>query len=286
MDKSRTASIRRTKIAKSTAFYLGNIIIGIIFVSPLLWMIAASFKPENDVFANMTSILTFIPVNFTAGNYVEVFQRLNIPQILGNTFLYIGLTLVGDLIFGSMCGYALAKLKFRGRGLILTIIIALSSMPVEAILLPLYIEMTQLGWVNTLAGLVFPFMMNCFSIYMFYSNFLDVPDALREAASLDGCGAFRTFVSVIMPISKTTYATVFILDFIARWNDFMWPFLVTTGADKRTVQLAVQSFFGTNPVHYGAIMAALTLASLPMLAIYIFMQKYYVQGIAATGIKG
>ena len=286
MDKSRTASIRRTKIAKSTAFYLGNIIIGIIFVSPLLWMIAASFKPENDVFANMTSILTFIPVNFTAGNYVEVFQRLNIPQILGNTFLYIGLTLVGDLIFGSMCGYALAKLKFRGRGLILTIIIALSSMPVEAILLPLYIEMTQLGWVNTLAGLVFPFMMNCFSIYMFYSNFLDVPDALREAASLDGCGAFRTFISVIMPISKTTYATVFILDFIARWNDFMWPFLVTTGADKRTVQLAVQSFFGTNPVHYGAIMAALTLASLPMLAIYIFMQKYYVQGIAATGIKG
>ncbi len=286
MDKSRTASIRRTKIAKSTAFYLGNIIIGVIFVSPLLWMIAASFKPENDVFANMTSILTFIPVNFTAGNYVEVFQRLNIPQILGNTFLYIGLTLVGDLIFGSMCGYALAKLKFRGRGLILTIIIALSSMPVEAILLPLYIEMTQLGWVNTLAGLVFPFMMNCFSIYMFYSNFLDVPDALREAASLDGCGAFRTFISVIMPISKTTYATVFILDFIARWNDFMWPFLVTTGADKRTVQLAVQSFFGTNPVHYGAIMAALTLASLPMLAIYIFMQKYYVQGIAATGIKG
>ncbi len=286
MDKSRTASIRRTKIAKSTAFYLGNIIIGVIFVSPLLWMIAASFKPENDVFANMTSILTFIPVNFTVGNYVEVFQRLNIPQILGNTFLYIGLTLVGDLIFGSMCGYALAKLKFRGRGLILTIIIALSSMPVEAILLPLYIEMTQLGWVNTLAGLVFPFMMNCFSIYMFYSNFLDVPDALREAASLDGCGAFRTFVSVIMPISKTTYATVFILDFIARWNDFMWPFLVTTGADKRTVQLAVQSFFGTNPVHYGAIMAALTLASLPMLAIYIFMQKYYVQGIAATGIKG
>lgn len=286
MDNSRTASIRRTKIAKTTAFYLGNIIIGIIFVSPLLWMIAASFKPENDVFANMTSLLTFIPVNFTVGNYVEVFQRLNIPQILGNTFLYIGLTLVGDLIFGSMCGYALAKLKFRGRGLILTIIIALSSMPVEAILLPLYIEMTQLGWVNTLAGLVFPFMMNCFSIYMFYSNFLDVPDALREAASLDGCGAFRTFISVIMPISKTTYATVFILDFIARWNDFMWPFLVTTGADKRTVQLAVQSFFGTNPVHYGAIMAALTLASLPMLAIYIFMQKYYVQGIAATGIKG
>lgn len=109
---------------------------------------------------------------------------------------------------------------------------------------------------------------------------------LLEAASIDGCGPIRTFFQVVMPISKTVYATVFILDFVARWNDFMWPFLITTGEDKRTVQLAVQVFFGTKPVHYGAIMAALTLASIPMLILYIFMQKYYVQGIASTGIKG
>lgn len=109
---------------------------------------------------------------------------------------------------------------------------------------------------------------------------------LLEAASIDGCGPIRTFFQVVMPISKTVYATVFILDFVARWNDFMWPFLITTGEDKRTVQLAVQVFFGTKPVHYGVIMAALTLASIPMLILYIFMQKYYVQGIASTGIKG
>ena len=121
---------------------------------------------------------------------------------------------------------------------------------------------------------------------MFYSYFLDIPDALIEAAAIDGCGHIRTYFQIVMPLAKTVFATVFILDFVARWNDFMWPFLITTGEAKRTVQLAVQAFFGTQPIHYGAIMAALTLASLPMLLIYIFMQKYYVEGIAGTGIKG
>jgi ABC-type glycerol-3-phosphate transport system permease component len=267
-------------------FYGGNIIIGLIFVSPLLWMIAASFKPELEIFKNINSIATFVPKHFTVKNYAEVFQRLNVPQILGNTFGYIAVVLFGDLLFGSMCGYALAKMKFKGRGLILTVVIALMSMPVEAILLPLYIEMSKLGWVNTMAGLAVPFMMNCFSIYMFYSYFLDIPDALIEAAAIDGCGPVRTYFQIVLPLAKTVFATVFILDFVARWNDFMWPFLITTGAEKRTVQLAVQTFFGTQPIHYGAIMAALTLASLPMLLIYIFMQKYYVEGIASTGIKG
>ena len=137
-----------------------------------------------------------------------------------------------------------------------------------------------------MAGLAIPFMMNCFSIYMFYSYFLDIPDSLLEAAAIDGCGPIRTFFQIVLPLAKTVFATVFILDFVARWNDFMWPFLITTGTEKRTVQLAVQTFFGTQPIHYGAIMAALTLASLPMLIMCIFMQKYYVEGIASTGIKG
>lgn len=225
-------------------------------------------------------------MHFTIENYVDVCTRLNIAQILCNTFLYIAIVLIGDLLFGSLCGYALAKMKFPFRGGLLTLIIALMSMPVEAILLPLYIEMSQLGLVNTIAGLTVPFMMNCFSIYMFYSYFLDIPSELSEAAYIDGSGPIKTFFKVIMPVSKTVYATVFILDFVARWNDFMWPFLITTGENKRTVQLAVQVFFGTQPIRYGSIMAALTLASVPMLLLYIFMQKYYVQGIASTGIKG
>ena len=274
------------KVLGNVIFYLGNIIVGLIFVSPLLWMLASSFKPELEIFSNLNSLSTFIPKNFTLANYVEVFQRIKVFTILKNTLIYIGIVLIGDLLLGSMFGYALAKMKYRFRGISLTVVIALMSMPVEAIILPLYIEMAQLNWVNTMLGLTIPFMMNCFSIYMFYSYFISIPDELIEAAKVDGCGPIRTYFNIVMPISKTVFATVFILDFVSRWNDFMWPFLITTGEEKRTVQLAVQIFVGVSPIHYGVIMAVLTLASIPMVLMYIFMQKFYVEGIASTGIKG
>ena len=273
------------KVLGNVIFYLGNIVVGLIFVSPLLWMLASSFKPELEIFSNLNSLSTFVPAHFTLKNYVEVFQRLKVFTILKNTLVYIGIVLFGDLLLGSMFGYALAKLKYRFRGISLTLVIALMSMPVEAIILPMYIEMAQIGWVNTMLGLTIPFMMNCFSIYMFYSYFISIPDELIEAAKVDGCGPIRTYFSIVMPISKTVFATVFILDFVSRWNDFMWPFLITTGEEKRTVQLAVQIFVGVSPIHYGVIMAVLTLASIPMIIMYIFMQKFYVEGIASTGIK-
>ena len=156
------------KVLGNVIFYLGNIIVGLIFVSPLLWMLASSFKPELEIFSNLNSLSTFIPKNFTLANYAEVFQRIKVFTILKNTLIYIGIVLIGDLLLGSMFGYALAKMKYRFRGISLTIVIALMSMPVEAIILPLYIEMAQLNWVNTMLGLTIPFMMNCFSIYMFY----------------------------------------------------------------------------------------------------------------------
>lgn len=281
-----TKSMKTQHFLTKFLFYAGNIIIGIIFVSPLIWMISASLKPEAAIFANMNSITTFIPVQASLDNFKEVFSRLDMLQVFKNTFVYIALILVLDLLLNSICGYALAKFDFKGKGMMLNFIVALMVMPMEAIMLPLYIEMSQLGWVNTLAALVIPFVAKCFSIYMFRQFFCDIPDELLEAAALDGAGPVRTFFTVVMPISKTVYATVFILDFVAHWNDFMWPFLVMTGADKRTIQLAVQSFFSTSPVHYSAIMAALVVSALPMIIMFIFMQKYYVEGIASSGIKG
>ena len=266
-------------------FYFGNIVIGIIFVSPLIWMISASLKPESQIFANMNSLKTFFPVSASFNNYVEVFTRMNLPQVFKNTLLYIALILVLDLLVNSMCGYALAKFEFKGKGAIMNLVVALMVLPMEAIMLPLYIEMSQLGWVNTLAALVIPFVAKCFSIYMFRQFFCDIPDDLIEAAAIDGCRPAGTFFKIVMPISKTVYATVFILDFVAHWNDFMWPFLVMTGEDKRTIQLAVQSFFGTQPVHYSAIMAALVISAIPMIIMFIFMQKYYVDGVSGA-VKG
>ena len=231
-------------------------------------------------------IATFFPVDPSLDNYFEVFRRINMANVFKNTLLYIGLILLFDLIVNSICGYALAKFSFKGRRLMLSFVAALMVLPMEALLLPLYIEMAQLGWVNTTRALVIPFIAKCFSIYMFYNFFSGVPNELLEAASIDGANPISTFFKIVMPISKTVYATVFILDFVAHWNDFMWPFLVMTGAETRTIQLAVQSFFSTSPVHYSAIMAALVVSAIPMIVMFVFMQKYYVEGIASSGIKG
>ena len=279
-------SMKASAFLSKFLFYFGNLVIGVIFVSPLIWMISASLKPESKIFANMNSITTFFPVEPSLDNYVEVFRRINMLNVFKNTVLYIALILLFDLILNSICGYALAKFRFRGRKAVLTLIVALMVLPMEAILLPLYIEMNQLGWVNTLQALVVPFIAKCFSIYMFYNFFRDIPDDLLEAAAIDGCSPIGTFFKVVAPISKTVYATVLILDFVAHWNDFMWPFLVMTGVENRTIQLAVQSFFSTSPVHYSAIMASLVVSAIPMVVMFIFMQKYYVEGIASSGIKG
>ena len=273
-------------ILKRVLFYGGNAIVALIFVSPLLWMIAASLKPEAQIFSDMSTIRTFWPTAAALGNYVEVFTRVNMMKFILNSLFYVFVIVILDLAVNSVCGYALAKFDFPGKELLLTVVISLMVLPMEAIMLPLYKEVASLGWVNTWAGLIVPFVGKCFSVYMFRQFFLDIPDDLLEAAAIDGCGPIKTFFTIVMPISGTVYATIFILDFVAHWNDFMWPMLVVTGEDMRTIQLAIQTFFGSKPIHYGAIMASLTISAIPMLLMFVFLQKYYVEGIASTGIKG
>ncbi len=278
--------LKEKDILKRVLFYGGNAIVALIFVSPLLWMIAASLKPEAQIFSDMSNIRTFWPTAATLGNYVEVFTRVNMMKFILNSLFYVFVIVILDLAVNSVCGYALAKFDFPGKELLLTVVISLMVLPMEAIMLPLYKEVASLGWVNTWAGLIVPFVGKCFSVYMFRQFFLDIPDDLLEAAAIDGCGPIKTFFTIVMPISGTVYATIFILDFVAHWNDFMWPMLVVTGEDMRTIQLAIQTFFGSKPIHYGAIMASLTISAIPMLLMFVFLQKYYVEGIASTGIKG
>ncbi len=270
----------------SLAFYLGNTLAALIFVSPLIWMVSSSLKPESGIFKGLNSLSTFIPQGASLNNYQEVFQRINMWKFIGNSLFYVLVIIVLDLFINSICGYALAKFEFKGKNALLTLVISLMVFPAEAIMLPMYREMADLGWINTWASLIVPFVAKCFSIYMFRQFFMDVPNDLLEAASIDGCGPVKTFFTVVLPISGTVYATIFILDFVAHWNDFMWPLLVVTGEEKRTIQLAIQTFFGSKPINYGPIMASLTISAIPMLIMFLFLQKYYVEGIASTGIKG
>ena len=270
----------------SLAFYLGNTLVALIFVSPLIWMVSSSLKPESGIFKGLNSLSTFIPQGASLNNYQEVFQRINMWKFIGNSLFYVLVIIILDLFINSICGYALAKFEFKGKNALLTLVISLMVFPAEAIMLPMYREMADLGWINTWASLIVPFVAKCFSIYMFRPFFMDVPNDLLEAASIDGCGPVKTFFTVVLPISGTVYATIFILDFVAHWNDFMWPLLVVTGEEKRTIQLAIQTFFGSKPINYGPIMASLTISAIPMLIMFLFLQKYYVEGIASTGIKG
>lgn len=277
---------KQRKQLGSLLFYLGNTIIALIFVSPLIWMIASSLKPEAGIFKGLNSLSTFIPKDASLNNYVEVFERINMWKFIFNSLFYVLVIIVLDLLVNSLCGYALAKFEFKGKNALLTLVINLMVFPAEAIMLPMYREMADLGWINTWASLIVPFIAKCFSIYMFRQFFLDIPNDLLEAAKIDGCGPIKTFFTVVVPISGTVYATILILDFVAHWNDFMWPLLVVTGEEKRTIQLAIQTFFGSKPINYGPIMASLTVSAIPMLIMFIFLQKYYVEGIASTGIKG
>ncbi|CAM4504730.1 multiple sugar transport system permease protein/fructooligosaccharide transport system permease protein [Paenibacillus endophyticus] len=263
-----------------------NMLIALLFITPLLWMVVSSLKPENQIFADLSSIKSLIPINLTFDNYIDAFNRIPMMKYLSNSLFYVSIISISGLVVNSICGYALAKLEFKGKDVTLTVIIALLIVPFESILMPLYFIVNSLHWVDTWLAMIVPFVANCFSIFMFRQFFMDIPNEILESASIDGSTAMRSFASIVVPLSGPVFATVFILDFISHWGDFMWPILVTTGESMRNVQLGIQTFFTLPPIYYGQIMATLTFTTIPIIILFLFLQKYYVQGITSSGIKG
>lgn len=267
-------------------FYIFNIIVSFLFIAPLLWMVVTSGKPMNRIFADLNSINALLPVGFTFENYVRAFQKIPLLKYISTSIIYVSTIAVSGLVVNSICGYALAKLKFKGRNFVLTGIIILLIVPFESILLPLYFVVNSLKWINTWQALIVPFIANSFSIFMFRQFFLEIPNELLEAAAIDGASPMRTFLTIVIPASGPVFTTVFILDFVSHWGDFMWPILAVTGDSLRTIQLGMQAFFTLPPIYYGDIMAALTVATLPIVILFLCLQKYYIQGITHSGIKG
>lgn len=277
--------VKNQKIKAS--LYMVNTIVGLLYLSPLIWMIVSAFKPESRIFSDMTKGLwAFIPRDATLENFKEVLVRSRMLHYIANSVLYVTVLVAGSLIANSLFGYALAKFNFKAKGLILSVVLALLVLPLESIILALFFIVNRFHWIDNYAALIVPFMAKCFNIYLFRQFFLDIPDELIEAAAIDGASPLRTFLSLVVPISAPVFTTVFILDYVTYWSDFMWPLLIITDASKNTVQLGLQSFFTEPPIYYGPIMAALTISVLPMLVLFLFLQKYYVQGIATSGIKG
>ena len=272
---------------KTILLYAANTVLGLLYISPLIWMIVSAFKPENRIFSDMSKgLAAFWPAEATLENFEQVLIRSDMPRYVMNSIFYVTVLVALSLIVNSTFGYALAKFEFKGKNLILTVVLSLLVLPLESILLSLFFIVNRLGWADSYLALIIPFMVKCFDVYLFRQFFLDIPDDLIEAAEIDGAGPFKTFVQVVVPISKPVFATAFILDYVAYWSDFMRPLLVITDAAKRPVQPGIQTFFTEPPVYYGPIMAALTIVSLPMIILFLFLQKYYVQGISTSGIKG
>lgn len=277
--------IKKQKRLTKILMYSFNIVLSMIFLAPIVWMIISSLKPEVRIFADMSSILAFWPTEASLDNYKKIIADGEILRTTLHSIYYVSVTIFFGLIVNSMCGYALAKLQFRGKDFLFSMVVALIIIPLESIILPLYFLIFKANMLYTFAALIMPFIANCFSIFLFRQFFVDVPDSLIEAAAIDGASPFRTFFAIVLPISYPVYATVLILQFIEHWGDFLWPVLVTDESTK-TVQLGLQTLFTAPPVHYGPILAALTVSTIPVVIMFIFFQKYYVQGIASAGIKG
>ena len=207
--------------------YLLLTLAALLYVAPIVFMIVASFKPDDKVLAEAGTLRAFFPSELTLANYRDVFRRVNFGRFMFNSFVITGTIVAVGLVVNSMAGYAFARLRWAGRRLLFIVALSLMILPFEAIAVPLFYQVTLLGWRNTYTAQIVPFLANAFSIYLFYTFFNGMPPQLEEAARTDGAGVFRTFLEIIVPNAKPVFATVAIVTFLFYWGFFLWPLMVT-----------------------------------------------------------
>lgn len=268
-------------------YYIALVIVALVFMFPLIWMIVNSFKNDVQIFSDITSLKAFLP-SFQKDifiNYSQVVEKLPLMEAMAHSVLYISVVLVLGMIVNSMAGYAFARLDFPKKNLIFAIILAVMIIPAQTVMLPQFSIIYKMGFTNSYMGLILVAIAKPMYIFLFRQQFLGIPESIEEAAKLDGASQVRIFFQLIVPLAKPIYATVAILQFIELWNDFVWPVMVISDTSKQTVQMALSSLFNIKPVNYGNVMAGLTIVTIPVLIIFLALQKYYVAGIASTGAK-
>ena len=278
---------KRMSVPKKIINYIVLIIIALVFMFPLIWMVVSSFKNDVQIFTDISSMKAFVPtfMEDIFINYKQVVQKLPLLQAMLHSFGYISVIILISLIVNSMAGYAFARLKFPKKNLIFAIILAVMIIPAQTVMLPQFSIIYKMGFTNSYMGLILPAIASPMYIFLFRQQFLGIPESIEEAAKLDGASQVRIFFQLIVPLAKPIYATVIILQFIALWNDFVWPVMVISDTSKQTVQMALSSLFNIKPVNYGNVMAGLTIVTIPVLILFLALQKYYVAGVASTGAK-
>ncbi|MGB5454572.1 MAG: carbohydrate ABC transporter permease [Gammaproteobacteria bacterium] len=278
--------MRRRPWLTSLTIYTALASIVFIFLLPVLMMVSGSLKPDARVLVDAGSVAGFIPTQMSTQNYQDVLTRVPFMRYLFNSTLITSTIVLCGLLVNSLAGYAFARLRWPGRDRLLLAVIALMIIPLEAIAVPLFYQVTLLGWRNTYLVQIVPFIANAFSIYLFYSFFLGLPKELEEAARIDGAGPLRIFFSIVVPNARPVFATVAILTFLTQWGSLLWPLMVTHSEAVRPLPLGIAAFYTLPPLQWGDIFAFGVMMVVPVLLVFILFQRWFVRGVATTGLKG
>lgn len=277
---------RRTTLARTIGRHAALAAGAIVMVYPLLWLLASSFKPNNEIFNN----LGLIPQNFTLQNYVKGWTALQYPFwvfMLNSTIVAVG-CIVGNLISCSLAAYAFARLKFRWRGVLFAVMLITIMLPSQVVLIPQFIIFKQLGWLDTFLPLIVPkfFATDAFFIFLMVQFIRALPNELYEAARVDGAGQFRLYWQITLPLMLPALATTGIFTFVWTWNDFFSPLLYLREPSEFTAPLALNQYLSVQSLsNYGSMFAMSVLSLLPLFAAFLIGQKYLIRGFATTGLK-
>lgn len=249
---------------------------------PFIWMLLTSFKPENDIVQFPPRLW---PARWTLENYVDIWSRVPFARLFLNSIVFAGGVTIVSLLLDSMTAYALSRLTFPGRDIIFVVILIALMLPFQVTFIPVFVTVHDLGLLNSFGGLIIPRATNAFGIFMLRQFFMTLPRALDDAARVDGAGEFFIYSRIILPLSGPALATLAVFHFMYNWNDFLWPLLITSSTEMRTLPAGLALFVGAHVVEYGVVVAGAVLALAPLLVAFLFAQRYFIQGIAMTGLK-
>ncbi|MFE9654512.1 carbohydrate ABC transporter permease [Micromonospora sp. NPDC006431] len=272
----------RDRVAKAVLYVV--LVLGLLAVAgPYVWMALSSLKPEREI---RDVPATWWPETLTLENFRGLFSRLDFPLYFFNSALVATLVTVGNLLFCSLVGYALAKLRYPGKRALFLAVLGMLMVPGMVTFVPQFVLVSNMGLTNTYAGLILPFLVGPFGVFLMRQFLQSIPDELIEAARVDGAGEFRIFWRVVLPLCRPALATLGILTFLASWNNFLWPLVVATTEDKYTLPVALALYsVGENERNYGLLLAGAVVVVLPVLIVFLLLQRHFLRGIATTGIK-
>lgn len=262
--------------------YLLCLVITLITVAPFIWMVLGSLKTASEAAQYPPS---FIPSTFAWQNYLEVFTSAPFLRYIFNSFLVASSVTLVSLLFHAMAAYSLARLRYPGRNLLFVLIVATLMVPFSITLIPSFIIIRALGWLDSYWALIVPSIFNAFGIFLLRQFYLGLPEELEEAALLDGDTPAGIFWHIALPLSRPILATLAVFFWLANWNNYLWPLIVTQSPEMRVVQVGIASFAGEHSTQWQLIMAGSTVAAIPGLILYIFLQRYLIEGIKLSGLK-